>query len=578
MAEDSASPHQRHESDDSRSGSDSEQQHDYYEHSDDDTADRASSMRAFNLCGSLFQWTCQICTRPCQVEPPSPEMLAYAAAVQSRLEAARNIAMSKAAYSRASEAYTKAAATLASAQEPAAAAVSSISLASSAEATAAADESRAPADSAGASRAARIDRFAAVLFAGVTAAGVSSLPSLEEERRTLVSIAAAIVAKGAPIPPDVAAMEEALPPVPHAPPTPSPALLAAQTCKGCNSPFTEPSARPTTRGGGIDSTGRISSGSGSGNAASGAMTHRPAPVNLSILRVTLCDDDADDYLTQCGLNDATTLAAALEAAGRQPLPTSNGAAAAAAIAPSVAAASSSGGGVDSSASGGAGGSIGPVLTTLPLPSLSHQQSTPLFVYDEAMLLHEEEEEDDAHTGGALSSLKLFIPGVVLPPHSRNLHPERPDRLRAIVQHLYAAGLLQRCCRLPARDVTPSELRTVHDGPHLAVIDSLPAMVAEATAKLNANAIAAAVAAVAAVPADGSAGIDAAATAATAEPRSGGVHFGSDTFANAHSLRAARLACGSVVALTEAVCAGAAPRGVALVRPPGHHAEEGEAMG
>ena len=55
-------------------------------------------------------------------------------------------------------------------------------------------------------------------------------------------------------------------------------------------------------------------------------------------------------------------------------------------------------------------------------------------------------------------------------------------------------------------------------------------------------------------------------------------FSSDTFANAFTLRAAQLACGSVVSITQAVVSGAADRGVAIVRPPGHHAEPDAAMG
>jgi acetoin utilization deacetylase AcuC-like enzyme len=63
-------------------------------------------------------------------------------------------------------------------------------------------------------------------------------------------------------------------------------------------------------------------------------------------------------------------------------------------------------------------------------------------------------------------------------------------------------------------------------------------------------------------------------------QNGGGHFkfSSDTFANAFTYRAAQLACGSVIAVTQAVVSGASDRGVALVRPPGHHAEPDAAMG
>ncbi len=52
----------------------------------------------------------------------------------------------------------------------------------------------------------------------------------------------------------------------------------------------------------------------------------------------------------------------------------------------------------------------------------------------------------------------------------------------------------------------------------------------------------------------------------------------DTYANVHTGSAALLAAGSVLAVTEAVCRGALDRGLALVRPPGHHAEPDAAMG
>lgn len=52
----------------------------------------------------------------------------------------------------------------------------------------------------------------------------------------------------------------------------------------------------------------------------------------------------------------------------------------------------------------------------------------------------------------------------------------------------------------------------------------------------------------------------------------------DTFVGPSSVAAARRAAGAAVTLTEALLAGEAPWGVALVRPPGHHARPGAAMG
>ena len=56
------------------------------------------------------------------------------------------------------------------------------------------------------------------------------------------------------------------------------------------------------------------------------------------------------------------------------------------------------------------------------------------------------------------------------------------------------------------------------------------------------------------------------------------HFGSDTFANSSSPLAARLSCGGLLEVTSAVVHGKARSGVAVVRPPGHHAESDKIMG
>jgi acetoin utilization deacetylase AcuC-like enzyme len=52
----------------------------------------------------------------------------------------------------------------------------------------------------------------------------------------------------------------------------------------------------------------------------------------------------------------------------------------------------------------------------------------------------------------------------------------------------------------------------------------------------------------------------------------------DTFVSPESLDTARLAAGSLVAMVDAMIDGPVPRGVALLRPPGHHAGPARAMG
>jgi acetoin utilization deacetylase AcuC-like enzyme len=52
----------------------------------------------------------------------------------------------------------------------------------------------------------------------------------------------------------------------------------------------------------------------------------------------------------------------------------------------------------------------------------------------------------------------------------------------------------------------------------------------------------------------------------------------DTYVSAESVEIARLAAGSLVAMVDAMVGGSVARGVALLRPPGHHARPAEAMG
>jgi len=58
----------------------------------------------------------------------------------------------------------------------------------------------------------------------------------------------------------------------------------------------------------------------------------------------------------------------------------------------------------------------------------------------------------------------------------------------------------------------------------------------------------------------------------------GTALTADTFASRQSFQAARRAAGGVMAAVDAVMAGAVENAFALVRPPGHHAEIGRAMG
>ncbi len=115
------------------------------------------------------------------------------------------------------------------------------------------------------------------------------------------------------------------------------------------------------------------------------------------------------------------------------------------------------------------------------------------------------------------------------------HPERPDRLRALNQHLSSTGLLDDLSVRSAPLIDPARLAGVHSRTHLQHLDAL-------------------------LPQEGWALVD------------------PDTMLCPHSLNAAARASGAVVAATEAVVEGRAERAFCAVRPPGHHAEADSAMG
>lgn len=132
-------------------------------------------------------------------------------------------------------------------------------------------------------------------------------------------------------------------------------------------------------------------------------------------------------------------------------------------------------------------------------------------FDERMLLHSE---------------------VEVKPH---LHPERPDRLRAIAGSLASAGIFPGKCHLiPAREITREELQSVHSVDHIEAVHE--------TSQLLSS------------------------------------YFTSDTYANEHSACAARIAAGLCADLARSIISRRTKNGFALVRPPGHHAGIKQAMG
>jgi len=130
------------------------------------------------------------------------------------------------------------------------------------------------------------------------------------------------------------------------------------------------------------------------------------------------------------------------------------------------------------------------------------------------------------------------------------HPEAPRRTQEILAQLKAAGLLQACAHVPPRVASEDELLLVHDARHVERVCTFQAKRAVAS------------------------DADEKATEARnkkAKPYS--FPFGPDTYVNEHTPHCARLSAGGLLALVDAALdADSHVRaGMAVVRPPGHHA-------
>lgn len=116
------------------------------------------------------------------------------------------------------------------------------------------------------------------------------------------------------------------------------------------------------------------------------------------------------------------------------------------------------------------------------------------------------------------------------------HPECPERLDAINDHLLSSGIMPLLDTVElSRPASEAEILRVHTRAHLAHLQALS-------------------------PAAGHAAID------------------GDTSMNPHTLEAALEAAGAGIAAVDAVMRGEANAAFCNVRPPGHHAEPSRAMG
>lgn len=114
------------------------------------------------------------------------------------------------------------------------------------------------------------------------------------------------------------------------------------------------------------------------------------------------------------------------------------------------------------------------------------------------------------------------------------HPESPNRLLAIKTMLDGDGVGREVTRLEVRAATEEEISLIHDENYIKRI----------------------------------------AATSGKDP----VFLDLDTSTNAHTWEAASKASGSLIRCVEEICDGRISNAFAFVRPPGHHAERGRAMG
>jgi acetoin utilization deacetylase AcuC-like enzyme len=119
-------------------------------------------------------------------------------------------------------------------------------------------------------------------------------------------------------------------------------------------------------------------------------------------------------------------------------------------------------------------------------------------------------------------------------HGIEEHPERPERLRVIMQQLERSGLLDEMLRIPVRAASPEEIGWVHDDDYIAEVRAISA--------------------------------------------AGGGDFDLDTRATEGTWEAACSAVGVCIDAARAVRDRDLDNAICLVRPPGHHALVHTAMG
>nr|XP_048271363.1 histone deacetylase 9 isoform X5 [Myodes glareolus] len=138
------------------------------------------------------------------------------------------------------------------------------------------------------------------------------------------------------------------------------------------------------------------------------------------------------------------------------------------------------------------------------------------------------------------------------------HPEHAGRIQSIWSRLQETGLLNKCERIQGRKASLEEIQLVHSERHSLLYGTSPLDGQKLDSRTRLG--------------------DDSRKFFSSLP-CGGLGVDSDTIWNElHSSGAARMAVGCVIELASKVASGELKNGFAVVRPPGHHAEESAAMG
>lgn len=130
---------------------------------------------------------------------------------------------------------------------------------------------------------------------------------------------------------------------------------------------------------------------------------------------------------------------------------------------------------------------------------------------------------------------VYVTHPRYPEHNLPGHPEHAGRIRSAWEKLEKAGLIEKMKPVEATPIDPHWILTVHSPKYLEVLEWI-------------------------------------------DKQEGLVHFDADTYALPISPYIARLSAGGVVCAVDEVMKGHASNGLAVVRPPGHHALIGRGMG